>query len=122
MTSAEAGRLAARPAASREPFGRAERLHLTVLAGAFALLAAMFGAGAIALNSLSGQILGLRAEMRQEIGGLRAEMREEIGQLSDRTDQLSDRMDQLSDRMDQLSDRLTRVETLVETHLVPAGP
>ena len=114
MTSTEAGRLAGRPATSREPLSRAERLHLTVLAGAFALVAAMFGAGAIALNNLSGQILGLRAEMRQEIGGLRAEMREEIGQLSDR-------MDQLSDRMDQFSDRLTRVETLVETHLVPVS-
>ena len=114
MTSTEAGRLAGRPAASREPLGRAERLQLTVLAGAFALVAAMFGAGAIALNSLSGQILGLRAEMqeeiaglRTEIGGLRVEMHEEIGRLSD--------------RMGRLSDRMTRVETLIETHLVPAS-
>ena len=132
MTSVEAGRLAGRPAASREPLGRAERLHLTVLAGVFALVAAVLSAGAIAFTSLSGQILGLRAEMREEIGGLRAEMREEIGglraemheeigQLSDRMDRLSDRMDQFSDRMDQLSDRLTRVETLIETHLVPAS-
>ena len=103
MTNVEAGRLGGCPAASREPFGRAERLHLRVLAGTFALVAAMFGAGAIALNNLSGQILGLRAEMREEIG------------------QLSDRTDQLSDRMDQFSDRLTRVETLIETHLVPAS-
>ena len=96
MTSTEAGRLAGRPAASREPLSRAERLHLTVLAGAFALVAAMFGAGAIALNNLSGQILGLQEQM----GDLRAEMHEEIGKLSD---------------------RLTCVETLIETHLVPAS-
>lgn len=128
MTSVEAGRLAGRPAVSREPFGRAERLHLGVLAGVFVLLAAMLSAGAIAFTSLSGQILGIRAEVREEIGGLRAEMREEIGKLSDRMDRLSDRMDRLSDRvdqlsnrMDQLSNRMTRVETLIETHLVPAS-
>ena len=114
MTSAEAGRLAGRPAASREPFGRNERVQLTVLAGMFVLVAAVLSAGAIAFTNLSGQILGLRTEMREEIGGLRAEMREEIGELSDR-------MDQLSDRMGQLSERMTRVETLIETHLVPAS-
>ena len=84
MTSAEAGRLAGRPAASREPFGRAERVQLTVLAGMFVLVAAVLSAGAIAFTNLSGQILGLRAEMREEIGGLRAEMREEIGELARR--------------------------------------
>ena len=90
------------------------------------------GSQHIALNNLSGQILGLRAETNQEIGGLRAEMREEIGgvrteigvlraETREEIGQLSDRMDQLSDRMGQFSDRLTRVETLVETHLVPAS-
>ena len=44
--------------------------------------------------------------IHDEIGDLRAEMHEEIGKLSD--------------RMGQLSDRMTRVETLIETHLVPA--
>ena len=104
MTNVEAGRLAGRPAASREPLGRAERLHLAVLAGVFALLAAALSAGAIAFTSLSGQILGLQ----EQIGGLRAEMHEEIGKLSD---------------------RMTRIETLIETHIVrasdardPAGP
>ena len=121
MTSVEPGRLAGRPAASREPFGRAERVQLTVLAGMFVLVAGMLSAGAIAFTNLSGQILGLRAEMREEIGGLRAdigglraEMHEEIGELSDR-------VDRLSDRVDRLSDRVTRVETLIETHLVPAS-
>ena len=114
MTSAEAGRFGGRPAASREPLARAERLHLAVLTGVFVLLAAMLGAGAAAYTSLSGQMIGLqeqmgglRAEMHQEIGGLRAEMHEEIGKLSD--------------RIDQLSERMTRVETLIETHLVPAS-
>ena len=114
MTNAEAGRLAGRPRASREPLGRVERVQLTVLAGMFVLVAAVLSAGAIAFTNLSGQILDLRTEMREEIGGLRAEMREEIGELSDR-------MDQLSDRMGQLSERMTRVETLIETHLVPAS-
>ena len=151
MTSVEAGRLAGRPAVAREPLGRVERLQLAVLAGMFVLLAprrsprctsrrarftmfvllaAMLSAGAIAFTSLSGQILGLqeqiggihgeiggihgglrrdpqrsaasglRAEMHEEIGALRAEMREEIGELSE---------------------RMTRIETLLETHLVPAS-
>ncbi len=114
MTSAEAGRLTGRPAASREPFGRAERVQLTVLAGMFVLVAAVLSAGAIAFTNLSGQILDLRAEMREEIGGLRAdigglraEMHQEIGELSD--------------RVARLSDRVTRVETLIETHVVPAS-
>ena len=114
MTNVEAGRSAGRPGGSREPLARADRLHLAVLAGLFVLLAAMLSAGAIAFTSLSGQILGLqeqmggvheelgnlRTEIHKEIGGLRAEMREEIGELSE---------------------RMTRIETLLETHLVPAS-
>lgn len=46
------------------------------------------------------QIGGLRVEMHEEIDGLRAEMREEIGELSE---------------------RITRIETLIQTHLVPAS-
>ena len=118
MTSAEAGRLAGRPAASREPFGRVERVQLTVLAGMFVLVAAVLSAGAIAFTNLSGQILGLRTEMREEIGGLRTEMREEIGGLRA---EMREEIGELSDRMGQLSERMTRVETLIETHLVPAS-
>ena len=143
MTSVEAGHLAGRPRASREPLGRADRYIVS-------LLATLVGSVIIGFVTLGGQLLamerrigglrtemheeigglrtemheeigGLRTEMREEIGSLRTEMREEIGKLSDRMDQLSDRMDQLSDRMDQLSDRMTRVETLIETHLVPAS-
>ena len=118
MTSTEAGRLAGRSAASREPFGRMERLLLTLLAGLFVMLAAMLSAGAIAFSSLSGQILGLqeqigdlRAEMREEIGGLRAEMHDEIGGLRA----------EMREEIGKLSDRMTRIETLIETHLVPAS-
>lgn len=125
MTSAEAGRLTGRPAASREPFGRAERVQLTVLAGMFVLVAAVLSAGAIAFTNLSGQILDLRAEMREEIGGLRAEigglraeMHEEIGGLRA---EMRKEIGELSDRVARLSDRVTRVETLIETHLVPAS-
>ena len=125
MTSAGAGRLTGRPAASREPFGRAERVQLTVLAGMFVLVAAVLSAGAVAFTNLTGQILDLRAEMREEIGGLRVEMRQEIGglraELREEIGELSDRVDRLSDRVDRLSDRVTRVETLIETHLVPSS-
>ena len=115
MTNVEAGRLTGRPAASREPLGRAERLHLAVLAGVFALVAAMLSAGAIAFTSLSGQILGLRTGtvggIRAEIGGLRTEMHEEIGGLRA----------EMREEIGELSERMTRIETLLETHLVPAS-
>ena len=118
MTNAEAGRLAGRPRASREPLGRVERVQLTVLAGMFVLVAAVLSAGAIAFTNLSGQILGLRTEMREEMGGLRTEMREEIGGLRA---EMREEIGELSDRMGQLSERMTRVETLIATHLVPAS-
>ena len=121
MTSAEAGRPAGRPAASREPLGRAERLHLAVLAGVFVLVAAMLSAGAMAFTSLSGQILGLQEQMggiHEEIGNLRAEMHEEIGGLRA---EMQEEIGKLSDRVGQLSERMTRIETLIETRLVPAS-
>jgi len=128
MTSAEAGRFAGRPGVAREPLGRAERLQLAVLAGVFALVAAMLSAGAVALNNLGGQILGLQEQMggiraeigdvraeigdvRAEIGGLRAEMHEEIGGLRA----------EMREGIGNLSERMTRIETLIETHLVPAS-
>ena len=121
MTSAGAGRLAGRPGVAREPLGRAERLQLAVLAGVFALVAAMLSAGAVALNNLGGQILGLQEQMggiraeigdvRAEIGGLRAEMHEEIGGLRA----------EMREEIGNLSERMTRIETLIETHLVPAS-
>ncbi len=114
MTSTEAGRLAGRARVSREPLGRMERLLLTLLAGLFVMLAAMLSAGAIAFSSLSGQILGLQEQIggiHEEIGGLRAEMHEEIGDLRA----------EMREEIGKLSDRMTRIETLIETHLVPAS-
>ena len=114
MTSTEAGRLAGPSRVSREPFGRMERLLLTLLAGLFVMLAAMLSAGAIAFSSLSGQILGLQEQIggiHEEIGGLRAEMHEEIGDLRA----------EMREEIGKLSDRMTRIETLIETHLVPAS-
>ena len=107
MTSTEAGRLAGRPAASREPLARADRYIV-------GLLATLVGSTLIGFVTIGGQLLdmerrigglhteveGIRTEMHKEIGGLRAEMREEIGELSE---------------------RMTRIETLLETHLVPAS-
>lgn len=112
MRSEAAGHASGRPRVSREPLARADRLLVTLLAGLFVLVAAMLGAGALAFSTLSGQILGLqeqvgdlRTEMHEEIGGLRAEMHQEIGDLRA--------------EMGKLSDRMTRIETLIETHLVP---
>ena len=129
MTSVEAGRLAGRPGVAREPLGRVERLQLAVLAGMFVLLAAMLSAGAIAFTNLSGQILGLqeqmgdfRAEMHGEIGGLRAEMHEEIGGLrAEMREEIGGLRAEMRQEVGKLSERMTRIETLLETHLVPAS-
>ncbi len=125
MTSGEAGRLTRRPAVAREPLGRVERLQLAVLAGVFVLLAAMLSAGAIAFTNLSGQILGLqeqmgnfRAEVHEEIGGLRAEVHGEIGGLRA---EMREEVAGLREEIGELSERMTRIETLLETHLVPAS-
>ena len=87
-----------------EPLTRTERLLVTMFVTMFAT---MIAAGALGFTTLSGQLLdmqeqigGLRVEMHEEIDGLRAEMRAEIGELSE---------------------RMTRIETLIETHLVPAS-
>ena len=87
-----------------EPLTRTERLLVTMFVTMFATMVA---AGALGFTTLSGQILdmqeqigGLRVETHEEIGSLRAEMREEIGELSE---------------------RMTRIETLLETYLVPAS-
>ncbi|MDE3260748.1 MAG: hypothetical protein OYL41_02075 [Acidobacteriota bacterium] len=107
MTSAEARRLAGRPGASRERLGRADRYIV-------GLLATLLGSTLIGFVTIGGQLLemerrigglhteveGIRTEVHKEIGGLRAEMHEEIGGLSE---------------------RMTRIETLIETHLVPAS-
>ncbi len=107
MTDRETERLTGRG----EPLTRTERLLVTMFVTMFAT---MIAAGALGFTTLSGQLLdiqeqigGLRVEMHEEIDGVRTEMREEIGKLSD--------------RMDQLSERMTRIETLIETRLVPAS-
>ena len=107
MTSVEAGRLAGRPAASREPFGRMERLLLAVLAGVFVLLAAVFGAGAAAYTALSGQLLDMQNETN--------------ARLLDMQNETSARLLDMQKQIGKLSDRMTRIETLIETHLVPAS-
>ncbi|MDE3262124.1 MAG: hypothetical protein OYL41_09105 [Acidobacteriota bacterium] len=108
MTSTEAGRNAGR---SQNPLTRPERLLVTVFVTMFGT---MLAAGALGFTTLSGQLLDMQEQigalqketsaqlldMQRQIGGLRAEMHEEIGELSE---------------------RMTRIETLIETHLVPAS-
>ena len=118
MTSTEAERNAGPAGRSHDPLTRPERLLVTVFVTMFGT---MLAAGALGFTTLSGQLLDMQEQigalqketsaqlldMQREIGGLRVEMHEEIGRLSD--------------RMGQLSERMTRVETLIETHLVPAS-
>ena len=122
MTGRETERLSGRA----EPLTRTERLLVTMFVTMFA---AMIAAGALGFTTLSGQLVdmqkqtsaqlldmqkqigGLRVEMHEEIGGLRAEMREEIGGLRA----------EMREEIGELSERMTRIETLIETHLVPAS-
>ena len=114
MTSVEPGRLAGHPGASREPLGRADRYVV-------GLLATLLGSTLIGFVTIGGQLLemerrigglhteveGIRTEVHKEIGDLRAEMHEEIGGLRG--------------EIGDLSERMTRIETLIETYLVPAS-
>ena len=111
MTSAEPGPNAGPGGRSHDPLTRSERLLVTVFVTMFGT---MLAAGALGFTTLSGQLLDMQEQigalqketstqlldMQREIGGLRAEMHEEIGELSE---------------------RMTRIETLIETHLVPAS-
>ena len=111
MTSVEAGRSAGPGSRSHDPLTRSERLLVTVFVTMFGT---MLAAGALGFTTLSGQLLDMQEQigalqketsaqlldMQREIGGLRAEMHEEIGELSV---------------------RMTRIETLIETHLVPSS-
>ena len=119
MKGAPPEEFAARSALSREPLTRTERLLITMFVTMFA---AMLGAGALGFTAISGQLLDMQKQMgglQTEIGGvqteiadLRAEMHKQIGNL--RTD--------LQKQIGELSERMARVETLIETRLVPQQP
>ena len=123
MKGAPREEFAARSALSREPLTRTERLLITMFVTMFA---AMLGAGALGFTAISGQLLdmqkqigGLRTDMQTEIGGvqteignLRTDMQKQIGEL--RTD--------MQKQIGELSERMARVETLIETRLIPQQP
>ena len=111
MTDRETERLTRRG----EPLTRTERLLVTMFVTMFAT---MIAAGALAFTTLSGQLVDMQEQtsaqlldMQEQIGGLRVEMHEEIDGL--RAD--------MQKQIGELSERMTRIETLIETHLVPAS-
>ena len=129
MTSAEPGRPAGHGGRSHDPLTRSERLLVTVFVTMFGT---MLAAGALGFTTLSGQLLDMQeqignlqnqtsaqllnmqeqiGDMQEEIGGLRVEMHEEIGGLRV----------EMHEEIGKLSERMTRIETLIETHLVPAS-
>ena len=111
MTDRETERLTRRG----EPLTRTERLLVTMFVTMFAT---MIAAGALAFTTLSGQLVDMQEQtsaqlldMQEQIGGLRVEMHEEIDGL--RAD--------MQKQIGELSERMTRIETLIETRLVPAS-
>ena len=118
----EGGRPMTRP---REALARADRIQIALLAGLFALLAAILGAGAVAYTSLSGQLLAidhntheeivrLGTEVRGEIAGLRTEMRGEIAGLRTEMQRLADRVARIETRVALIETRVARIETMIE--------
>ena len=140
MTSVEAGRRAGRPGASREPFGRADRYIV-------GLLATLLGSTLIGFVTIGGQLLamerrigglhtgmerqigGLHTDMERQIGGLHTGMERQIGGLHTdmeriRTEvhkEISNLRTEMREEIGELSERMTRIETLIETHFVPAS-
>ena len=95
----EAAQPAGRSAgASREPLTRTERLLVTMFVTMFGT---MLGAGALGFTTLSGQMLDMQ------------------GQMLDFQKQMSGQMLDLQKQVGELSERMARVETLIETHMVP---
>ncbi len=129
MTGVEAERRAELARTRREPLARADRIQIAMFAGLVTIFAAMLGAGALGFTAISGQFLDmqkqigeLRTEMHEQIGELRMEMHDEIGELSDEIGELSDEIGELSERLGELSERMARVETVIETRLIPQQP
>ena len=141
MKGAPREEFAARSALSREPLTRTERLLITMFVTMFA---AMLGAGALGFTAISGQLLdmqkqigGLRTDMQTEIGGvqteignLRTDMQKQIGGVQTeignlRTDmqkQIGELRTDMQKQIGELSERMARVETLIETRLIPQQP
>jgi len=133
MTRAEAGRSAGRAGRSHDPLTRPERLLVTVFVTMFGT---MLAAGALGFTTLSGQLLDMQEQIgtlqketsaqlldvQREIGGLRAGMHEEIGSLrAEMHEEIGSVRAEMHEEIGKLSDRMTRIETLIETHLVPAS-
>ena len=131
MKGAPREEFAARSALSREPLTRTERLLITMFVTMFA---AMLGAGALGFTAISGQLLdmqkqigGLRTDMQTEIGGvqteignLRTDMQKQISNLrTDMQKQIGELRTDMQKQIGELSERMARVETLIETRLIP---
>ena len=134
MKGAPREEFAARSALSREPLTRTERLLITMFVTMFA---AMLGAGALGFTAISGQLLdmqkqigGLRTDMQTETGGvqteignLRTDMQQQISNLrTDMQKQIGELRTDMQKQIGELSERMARVETLIETRLIPQQP
>lgn len=117
----EAAQPAGRSAgASREPLTRTERLLVTMFVTMFGT---MLAAGALAFTTLSGQMLDIQNQMldlQKQMSGQMLDLQKQMsGQMLDFQEQMSGQMLDLQKQTGELSERIVRVETLIETHLVP---
>ena len=149
MKGAPREEFAARSALSREPLTRTERLLVTMFVTMFAAMLGVGALGFTAISGqlldmqkqigelrtdTQTEIGNLRTDLHKQIGGVRTEIgefrtdlhkqigefRTEIGEL--RTDlhkQIGEFRTEMHDEIGELSERMARVETLIETHLVP---
>ena len=123
------GRKTEHSAGRGEPLTRPEKLLVTVFVTMFATLVA---AGALGFTTLSGQLVDMQRQTsaqfldtQEQIGDLR---RETSGQLLDMQRQIGDLRKEIGSQLldmqrqiGELSERMARMETLIETRLVPAS-
>ncbi len=147
MTGVEAERRAGSARTRRDPLAGADRIQVAMFAGLVTMFAAVLGAGALGFTAISGQLLDLQkqiggmqtgiggmqteigavqtgiGELRTEIGELRTEMHEQIGELrTEMHEQIGELSTEMHDEIGELSERMARVETLIQTRLVPQTP
>ena len=81
------------------------------------------GAVQTGIGELRTEIGELRTEMHEQIGELRTEMHEQIGELrTEMHEQIGNLSTEMHDEIGELSERMARVETLIQTRLVPQTP
>ena len=116
MTGRGTEHFAGRGGRSGEPLSRTERLLITMF---ITMFAATLGAGALGFTALSGQLLDMQTQMGGQLLGMQKQMGSQLLGMQKQIGGLSERVGNVEGRMATLEERMTRVETLIQTRLIP---